>query len=96
MKLPVLSLLGIIPEWSPATAADNSATNPGRDDVTSLAAYNVKADRWEDLGFRVSWHLGYLASSAIAFVVSVTAAPNHFTEGNEENEESGVFLPLLR
>jgi hypothetical protein len=40
-------------------------------DVTSLAAYNVKADRVEDFGFRVTWHLGNVAGSTHGFVLSV-------------------------
>src|SRR5581483_4194959 len=42
-----------------------------RDDVTLLNAINVQADRLEDFGFRVGWHLGNPLGSTLPRVIAV-------------------------
>lgn len=63
MKARVVILLGVL------GACLRGADEPR--DITSLAAYNVKADRVEDFGLRVTWHLGDVTRSTLGFVVSV-------------------------
>ena len=48
----LLSPAGASSAVAPSTATDN--TDPDREDVTKMAAYNVKADRVEEFGFRVN------------------------------------------
>jgi hypothetical protein len=38
--------------------ASAGGAEPDIEDVTKMAAYNVRADRVEEFGFRVSWHIG--------------------------------------
>lgn len=64
---------GVMAGWFAMVAVRAGAAEvaASRDDVNSLAAYNVKADRVEDFGFRVMWHLGDLTKSTLGFVVAV-------------------------